>query len=285
MLKDLTVKQETPPFDKWIRKVSEKLFNFDGDDCEPHKLNWQQKTTLKSLHENKYNIIKGFRCCGLTTMLMLNLIYDMLYKEKQINEYNALYIVNSKNAADCEMSALMRILNLCDEYIVLVSKNKAHGKVTLQFDNRHINVFFKSNGGLDGFRGTSIELDRIDVDNAAFIENKDVSDKIAMLSVQSKASVAIASTMNGENNLFYETWHDSVNGTAPFKMHSLKWYLDDRFNKGLKAGDGLRMYDIDNVGMLFEAFERHDMITNEWYEEKKALLGANVSREIDGDFL
>lgn len=280
MLKDLTKKQEIPSFSKWVKKLTDKLFNNNGNN-ERCSLSCQQMSALKSLQENKYNIIKGYRRAGLSTMLRLNTLYNILYKSD--DNYHVLYILNNNEAFTNEKNMFLKLLNDCDEYVVM-TKNERN-KVELLFENKHIVIEFISQYGLNGRRDLKEELNEINIDNAAFIEDKDTSDSIAVMARQTKANVSIASVPNREKGLFYETWRDSLAGTAPFKTISLKWYLDDRFNRNLKGNSGLQTYDIDNIGMKFEALENHDMITNDWYEQKKVLLGSDMAREIDGEFV
>jgi hypothetical protein len=280
MLRDLTQKRDTPSFASWVTKLTDKLFNND-DGCDKHRLSMQQMTVLKSLQDNKYNIIKGFRCSGLSTILRLNTLYNLLYRGKEV-DYHVLFILDSKQSAEYEKNMFLKLISECDEYILMTEKRD--GKISLLFDGREITVEFISQTELVRRRTNEEKLDLINVDNAAYISDKETSDSIAILAKKTKANVSIASNPNGENNLFYETWNDSLVGTAPFKTLTLKWYLDDRFNKDLRASSGLQSHKIDNIGMMFEALENHDMITNDWYEQKKVLLGANIASEIDGEF-
>ena len=284
MLKDLTKgKEEAPSFTKWVTKLTDKIFNSDGDECVKRgKLSWQQMQVLKSLQENKYNIIKGYRCAGLSTMLRLNMLYNLLYKETN-DDYHALFILDSQRAAEYEKRMFLQLLVDSDEYIVMTKNNK--NEIELLFDGRKVIIEFISQNQLIDRMRKEEKINQIDIDNAAFILDKNTSDSIAVLAKQTNANVSLVSVPNGEKGLFYDTWRDSKAGTAPFKMSSLKWYLDDRFNEGLKGSTGLESYNIDNIGMLFEALENHDMITNKWHDEKEALLGSSIAREVDGEFV
>lgn len=276
--------QGKPNFSEWCEKMAEKLFADNGGN--PGKLNIQQKQLLSSLNKNRFNIVKSPRNMGVTSLMLINTAYNVLYREVDNNEdlkykntpYSELYLYNATEPAIDALERFEKILHLCDEPIFLLEKNTSRIKV--KFGERVSTVEFIPNGRLK--QGVE-NCDSINIDNAAFVSDREM-ENIPNLSLMYNCKVTIASTPLKENGFFYELWQETLYGRGCFHPTSLKWYLDDRFNKNLKGTEGLLNYTADNIGMMFEALEHGEYLTNQWYEETKAALPDSWTNEVDGDF-
>ena len=92
MLIDITKKREkVPDFIAWCKKLAYKSINNGCSEEKKHELSQQQITLLKSLSDNKLNIIKSYRCAGVSMLMRINTIYNLLYSDSE-ETYKELYI-------------------------------------------------------------------------------------------------------------------------------------------------------------------------------------------------
>lgn len=282
----------TPDYSSWVDRVSRKVFSSDTGSLGAC-LNIQQVQMLESLRKNKFNIIKSPRQIGVTTMVFMNTAYNVLYGQDNVDvsvtedknckgdkevEYSELYIYSTFNSARDSMKRFEKILDMCEEKIYLLENDTFSMK--LRFGDRVSVIRFIP----EDFVKKGVPMcDRITVDNAAFV-SEDTMNRIPGLSRDFNCNVTIASTPRKESGFFYELWKETLYGRGCFKPTALKWYLDNRFNKNLNGTEGLASYDASDIGMMFEALERGDYLSNEWYKERKEALGSSWVNELDGNF-
>ena len=290
MLIDFTKHTEIPDFTEWATNLAVKVFS-DGEKDTDTTLNLQQKQLLKSLNENKFNIIKSPRQMGVTTLMLINTAYNMLYgkdepcsadtctgyKTQGCDDYSEMYVYSTNNSANSSFLYLKRILDLCDEPIFVIEER--YNTIRVRFRERYSTIKFVQQERL---RAGGLTVDAITVDNAAWASDEYMN-MIPNYSKQFNCNVTIASTPKSDSGFFYELWDETLHGRGCFTPTALKWYLDDRFNKKLKATDGMVSYDVNNLGMMFEALEQGEYLTNEWYEDRK-LVHPDWVKELDGDF-
>lgn len=281
MLIDLTRKTLKPDHLEWCKELFEKVININKKEDRVYHISQQQCSLLNSFQENRANIIKTYRCAGISTLMYVNTAYNMLYNDKN-DEYKELYIYDSEGAARNAIDKFLSIIDVCSEYVYLLSKNRK--SIQFRFENKKSMVRFISQSEADKDVLTE-QYDLVNIENAAWIKNERITKDLPDTLKRNKSRVNISSTPHTENGFFYDIWKMTISGGGHFKPTSMKWYLDPNFNKELRASSGLLGYQVSDIGMICEALEHGDMLTNKWYEERKALCGSSYISEIDGDFV
>ena len=74
MLIHVNEDERIPSLVDWCNKIVKKIF-LEGDG-----LNQQQINVLEMMDKNNYTIIKSYRRAGLTTLMLMKMAYDILYR-------------------------------------------------------------------------------------------------------------------------------------------------------------------------------------------------------------
>lgn len=272
-----------PPYLEWCISLANKVFESDwekrmgGYPPSTITINAQQIALLKSLNDNKLNIIKSYRCGGTTTLMLINVLYNALYGQTPNAYIN--YIVHSFGAMGYYIKRFRDICQVCDEKLLWREYPRKQGGVkpiSLRFNRKETIIEFLC-PTVPSERSSVPEL--LIIDNAAW-----VSDKTFNIKAKRKT---IASTPTYKTGFFYDVWNGAIKGTNNFAPISLKWYLDNRFNKNLNGAVGNDIIKIpnDDVGLIYDVLEQGGRITNQWYAENQRMLGdTSTTTEIDAQF-
>lgn len=255
--------KETPDYQEWCKKVAETLFNQQSEHIgEPAKtLNQQQLEVLRSLCLNDYNIIKGFRRCGCTTLFNLKMAYDIIYYPR-----NILFVGPTKQNITSAKDGLLKILDLVDEPVLYEDSN--FNSLKFSTDRGECTVTFLSTSSspdrISDMEYHDVYFDDMAFTNSGFDENPYVT---------TAKCIHIASTPNKTDGWFYDLFIKTLDGKTLFNPMSLKWYLDDRFNTNLMVENGDEMRGpITSKGLLMEYLEKGWTPTNEYVHHMKELI-------------
>lgn len=272
-----------PPYLEWCINLANKVFESDWEkrteDYPPSTItiNAQQIALLKSLNDNELNIIKSYRRGGTTTLMLINALYNALYGQTPNVHVN--YIVHSCGAIAYYTKRLWDICQVCDEKLLWKEYPRKSGGV------KPISLRFNGKESVIEFLCPTVPSDGSDIPELLIIDNAAwVPDATFYIKAKRKT---IASTPRYKTGLFYETWKKALTGTNDFTPISLKWYLDNRFNKNLNGVIGNDIIQIQNgdIGMICDVLEQGDRITNQWYMDSQRMLGdTSTTTEIDAQF-
>ena len=286
MIETIGHKHENPPrspYLEWCINLANKVFKRDwkkhAEDCPSSTIaiNAQQITLLKSLNDNKFNIIKSYRRGGTTTLMLINALYNALYN--QTPNVHITYIVHSCGVIEYYTKRLRDICQVCSEKLLWREYPRKSGgvkSISLRFNGKESIIEFLCPTVPSG--GSDVP-ELLVIDNAAW-----ASDDTFGIKAKRKT---IASTPRFKTGLFYETWKKALTGANDFVPTSLKWFLDYRLNKNLKGNIGDDTIQIQNgdIGVICDTLEQGGKITNRWYVDKQRLLGDTATKtEIDAQF-
>jgi hypothetical protein len=149
------------------------------------------------------------------------------------------------------------------------------------------------------------------MDEAAFIDNGAEVFGAALASLGTGGKIALISTPNGMDPLYYKTYDKSKTGENNFNVVEMKWYQDIRYNRGLYwvRGDEkqeeikcetigrtkLRWEYLENIYETDEStIDYYEVMVKDgwkplspWYEEMAADMGdaKKIAQELDVSFI
>ena len=135
------------------------------------------------------------------------------------------------------------------------------------------------------------------MDEAAFIENGKNLFAAANASLGTGGKAILISTPNGQDELYYETYNQSMKGKNDFNIIEMRWYQDLRYNKDLRwykflDKDEVEKEYLEEYEFNFESYEKKVKAgykpTSTWYENMCRLLNNDkrkISQELDVSFL
>jgi len=135
------------------------------------------------------------------------------------------------------------------------------------------------------------------MDEAAFIENGKNLFAAANASLGTGGKAILISTPNGQDELYYETYNQSLLGKNDFNIIQMRWYQDLRYNKDLTWYKWLdkgetKKDTIPELEFNFESYEKKIKDgykpTSTWYRDMCRLLNNDkrkISQELDVSFL
>lgn len=242
-------------------------------------LSQQQIDTIKAMYEpGCRNIIKGYRRCGLTTMMLLVAAYKLIFD----GETNILYATSSTRAGKSASDLLLNILHACDQYIVLLPSKNLNFEFDVLGEKKRISFVPESQfNHLVGNRYTDGFFD----DYAFYMDKRWRTD---IDSIFGDAGVNIGSCPNGEDDCFWRLFNDAMEGKNNFNILTMQWFLEDRFSTGLRFvnKEGKVVKNIKPTkGNICEFLSRGYGITSDQREQMSQYMTSNeVAREIDGQF-
>jgi hypothetical protein len=185
-----------------------------------------QKTVLRSLRDNRFNVVMASRQVGKTTMMTIYALWIACFQEDQ-----RILVVANK-----ELTAINIFKRIRMAYEQLPNWLKPgvieYGKTSMTL----------SNGSSVGISTTSSDAGRGDscnvliLDELAFIDNHLVQDfwksVYPIISSSKKSKIFIASTPNGTGNLFHDLYTNAVKGKNNWKASRIDWWeIPDRDEK------------------------------------------------------
>ena len=189
-----------------------------------------------------------------------------------------------------------------EDYLEINSK----GHIKLKSNGCEIRALATSKDALRGFTPTFLVMDE-----AAFIDNGADVFGAALASLGTGGSIALISTPNGMDPLYYKTYDKAKTGDNNFNVVEMKWYQDVRYNRGLYWVRGsekeemiecntldrtkLRWEYMDNIYETDEStIEYYEVMIKDgwkplspWYDEMSADMGdpKKIAQELDVSFI
>lgn len=252
-------------------KETEKWVNFK---VFPH-----QEQVINALEEHKEVLVSKYRQAGITTLINFFLSNKINY----IPDTKVAFIANNLSTARKNLKQTYDFIKNKPDFLRtgMGEKNDKGHKI---FENRSECQAFAANE--DGVRGFSPNY--IFIDEAAFLENGDEFWKTAIGSLSAGGKVIMVSTPNGLDATYYQTYKNALEGNNNFKVVTLNWYDDPRFNKDLiwyKGDEILR-----NVNP-----ERHEELIQNGYKPWSTWFGEQckkynndskkIAQELENNFL
>lgn len=177
-----------------------------------------QKGVLRSLRDNRFNIVMASRQVGKTTMMTIYALWIACFSEDQ----RILVVANKELTA---INIFKRIRLAYEQLPNWVKPGVIeYGKTSMTL----------SNGSSIGISTTSSDAGRGDscnvliLDELAFIDNHLVEDfwksVYPIISSSKKSKIFIASTPNGTGNLFHDLYSNAVKGKNNWTASRIDWW-------------------------------------------------------------
>lgn len=248
------------------------------------KLDEQQKVAINNIHNNQFNVLKGSRGVGLTTIQMAYLAYQFYFLHPQ--EFT-LVTTHSYELSEHLKSIFVKYLtqiNLKLQLGELTIKSPNRKDLTVFYDinnsqNMSIYRFTKTNA--NNIRGCTAS--QIIIDCAAYCEN--IHDMLVIQkNINPDVKITLSSSPTTTKTDFYNyvsaiKWQSSI-----WTVSNLYWYNCPRHNENLVwKKDG----EIAKYGSSEFFLSKGYKPTNKWYEDMCHLLCYNkrmIANELDNEF-
>lgn len=201
-----------------------------------------QKKVLRSLRDNRFNVVMASRQVGKTTMMTIYALWIACFTDDQ-----RILVVANK-----ELTAINIFKRIRMAYEQLPNWLKPgvieYGKTSMTL----------SNGSSIGISTTSSDAGRGDscnvliLDELAFIDNHLVEDfwksVYPIISSSKKSKIFIASTPNGTGNLFHDLYTNAVKGKNNWTASRIDWWeipgRDEQWKKDtIKSLGSVQIFD------------------------------------------
>jgi hypothetical protein len=191
-----------------IVSLDEGLVNF-----EPWKF---QRKIIKTIHDNRFVVIKTPRQAGKTTTSAAVILWHVLFKE----EFTAAIMANKLGTAKEILSRVARAYENLPKW--LQQGVKAWNKTNIELENG--SKIFVSSTSAVGIRGFSINLLYLDefAHVQRHIQNEFFTAVYPTIVSGSETKVVITSTPSGFD-LFYKIWNDAEHGRNEYKQVDVHW--------------------------------------------------------------
>jgi len=182
------------------------------------KLYTRQRQILKSLVNNRFNILLSCRQFGKTTLMTIYALWISCFEDDQ----RIMVVANREQTA---INIFKRIRTAYEQLPNFLKPGvKEYGKTGLTFDNdSSIGV---STTTTTAVRGESISV--LIIDEMGFIENYLIeefwSSVIPVVSSGKKTKIFAVSTPNGTDNKFYEIYSKAETGQSAWKAERVDWW-------------------------------------------------------------
>jgi hypothetical protein len=182
------------------------------------KLHDFQKRILKSLMENRFNILLASRQIGKTTLMTIYALWIALFHEDQ----RILIVANKEQTAKMLLKRIKTAFEMMPNFLKAGAVEYGQTNITLS-NGSSIGISTTSS---DAGRGESVNcliLDELAFLDAGLLENFWRS-VYPIISSSKKSKILAASTPNGIGNLFHQLWEgankagDEWNGWHPEKV-------------------------------------------------------------------
>lgn len=208
------------------------------------KLFPRQKDFLQALCKHRNNITTKPRQAGITTTTAAFITCELVLADAKSPE--TVLIVGNK--LDLSQQMLQKIKQFLlqvprffwgDEFYSPDPKSEKNSKEIFVIQNRSELVLFNGcrvkaiSSGENAARGVS-SVSWLIFDEAAFIEKGKEVYTQAVATTSTGGHIIMISTPHGQDELYYETYNQSLIGKNNFHVTELKWYQDPRYNKQLK---------------------------------------------------
>ena len=210
-----------------------KTFDLTQEGMVPFKLFHKQKEIIKSYEKYNRNLVTKPRQAGVSTTTAAYIAVKTAFGDPD-NPHKVLILANKQTLAQ---EFLKKIKDFLDQipywvwgldegtdYLEINSK----GHLKLKSDGCEIRALATSKDALRGFTPTFLVMDE-----AAFIDNGADVFGAALASLGTGGKIALISTPNGMDPLYYKTYDGAKNKDNNFNVVEMKWYQDVRYNRGL----------------------------------------------------
>lgn len=242
--------------EEWLKSYNDKagiyfierfLYTFNADVRRevPMVLFPRQKIFLKTIAENQNTIAIKHRQCGCTTCASAWATMRCALADEKSPE-TILCIGNN-------LQISRQIVEKCRDFLKCTPRwffGKKYWSPNPDDPKNNIPIFVKDNqnelelcngckiyarsAGPNAARGISA-VSILIFDESAFIQDGPTvyAQAVATTSSVKDAKIIMVSTPNGKDQLYYKTYHQSINGLNNYKAVVFKWFQDPRYNRNL----------------------------------------------------
>jgi hypothetical protein len=288
-----------------------KTFDLTQKGMVPFKLYYKQKEIIRSYEENNRNLVTKPRQAGVSTTTAAYIAVKTAFGDTD-NPHKVLILANKQILAQEFLKKVKDFLEQIPYWIWGLDEStdyleiNSKGHLKLKSNGCEIRALATSKDALRGFTPTFLVMDE-----AAFIDNGDEVFGAALASLGTGGKIALISTPNGMDPLYYNIYDKSKTGDNNFNVVEMKWYQDIRYNRGLYwvRGDEkeeeikcetlgrtkLRWEYMDNIYETDEStIDYYEVMVKDgwkplspWYEEMAADMGdpKKIAQELDVSFI
>jgi len=186
-----------------------------------------QKKLLKNYQENRFNLVLKYRQAGISTVTAAYAAVIAAFAPKD-NPQRILILANKQETAIEFQNKIINFIKQLPDWVGIGfdKSSQKHVKLTNGSEIKSVAT------SLDALRGYTPTL--MILDEAAFIEGGQALWTACLASIGTGGKATLISTPNGLDEIYYEAYEGSLNGTNKFKITHLKWWQDPRFNKDLR---------------------------------------------------
>ena len=289
-----------------------KTFDLTQEGMVPFKLFYKQKEIIKSYEEHNRNLVTKPRQAGVSTTTAAYIAVKSAFGDPD-NPTKVLILANKQTLAQEFLKKVKDFLDQIpywvwgldesSDYLEINSK----GHLKLKSNGCEIRALATSKDALRGFTPTFLVMDE-----AAFIDNGADVFGAALASLGTGGKIALISTPNGMDPLYYKTYDKSKTGDNNFNLVEMKWYQDIRYNRGLywirgedETEEKIICDTVDRTKLRWEymdkiyetdesTIEYYEVMVKDgwkplspWYEEMAADMGdpKKIAQELDVSFI
>ena len=288
-----------------------KTFDLTQEGMVPFKLFYKQKEIIKSYEQHNRNLVTKPRQAGVSTTTAAYIAIKTAFGDPD-NPHKVLILANKQTLAQEFLKKVKDFLDQIPYWVWGLNENldyleiNSKGHLKLKSNGCEIRALATSKDALRGFTPTFLVMDE-----AAFIDNGAEVFGAALASLGTGGKIALISTPNGMDPLYYKTYDKSKTGDNNFNIVEMKWYHDIRYNRGLYwvRGDEkeekikcstvgrskLRWEYMDNIYETDESIiDYYEVMVKDgwkplspWYEEMAADMGdpKKIAQELDVSFI
>jgi hypothetical protein len=193
----------------------------------PFKLFDKQRILINNYKDNRFNIVLKYRQAGITTVTAAYAAVIASFARPD-NPERILILANKQETAIEFLNKITSFIKQLPSWvgITFVKASQKHVKLS---NGSELKAVATSADALRGYTPTFMVLDE-----AAFIEGGQELWSACLAAIGTGGAAALISTPNGLDEIYYESYEGSINGTNKFKITHLKWWEDPRFNKDLR---------------------------------------------------
>ena len=210
-----------------------KTFDLTQEGMVPFKLFHKQKEIIKSYEKYNRNLVTKPRQAGVSTTTAAFIAVKTAFGDPD-SPHKVLILANKQTLAQEFLKKIKEFLDQIPywvwgldegtDYLEINSK----GHIKLKSNGCEIRALATSKDALRGFTPTFLVMDE-----AAFIDNGADVFAAAIASLGTGGKIALISTPNGMDPLYYKTYDGAKNKENNFNVVEMKWYQDVRYNRGL----------------------------------------------------
>lgn len=288
-----------------------KTFDLTQKGMVPFKLYYKQKEIIKSYEENNRNLVTKPRQAGVSTTTAAYIAVKTAFGDPD-NPHKVLILANKQALAQEFLKKVKDFLEQIPYWVWGLDEStdyleiNSKGHLKLKSNGCEIRALATSKDALRGFTPTFLVMDE-----AAFIDNGADVFGAALASLGTGGKIALISTPNGMDELYYKTYDKSKTGDNNFNIVEMKWYQDIRYNRGLYwvRGDekeeeirceslGRTKLRWEYMGNIYETDEStidyYEVMVKDgwkplspWYDEMSADMGdpKKIAQELDVSFI